>query len=314
MMKSVNVRSRAAGWFVAMLTATLFATAFVGMTYAQHEGGKEEQGGQQAKPQAHPAQQTARPAQQEARPAPQQARPAQQAAHPAQQEVRPAQQAARPAQQAPPQKRAEQTQPQQHAPQAQQSPQGQQAPRQAQQPPRQIQQPPHAQQVPQRAEPTHQQATQQPAQRASSVTQARGPQQPQRTQQQAQTWQQQKGWTGGGASQGHATFAQDRSQNWSSEHRTWAQRGGYGGYYIPQDRFGLYFGSNHFFRMGLPVMDQGFPRFQYGGFSFLLLDPYPANWAATWYNSDDFYIVYDNGYYLYDRNYPQVGLAIMVQL
>ena len=45
-----------------------------------------------------------------------------------------------------------------------------------------------------------------------------------------------------GAWQGHASWQQDRSSNWQADHRTWAQRGGYGGYYIPQASFSLHFG------------------------------------------------------------------------
>ncbi len=61
-------------------------------------------------------------------------------------------------------------------------------------------------------------------------------------------------------------------------------------------------------------MYMGYPRFAYGGYSFLLVDPFPEYWAANWYDSDDLYITYDNGYYLYDARYPNVGLAITVVL
>ena len=64
----------------------------------------------------------------------------------------------------------------------------------------------------------------------------------------------------------------------------------------------------------LPTMYMGYPRFSYGGFSFLLVDPWPASWSPNWYDSDDLYIGYDNGYYLYDRRYPSTGLAITVAL
>jgi hypothetical protein len=132
-------------------------------------------------------------------------------------------------------------------------------------------------------------------QRPEQSQQAR--QQPQRPEQQARTWQQQKGWAQKGGWQGHATWRQSRSQNWASDHRTWAQRGGYGGYMIPQDRFGLYFGSQHFFRLGaLPAMYMGYPRFSYGGFSFLMVDPWPGDWAENWYSTDEVYVDYNDGY------------------
>jgi hypothetical protein len=138
------------------------------------------------------------------------------------------------------------------------------------------------------------------------------------TRQQAQVWQNQKGWLKGDSWQGHNTWQQTRAQNWASQHRTWAQRGGYGGYYVPQATFNLYFGSQHFFRLRTrPIMYQGYPRFEYNGYSFLLLDPYPEYWSDDWYASDDVYIDYDDndgGYYLYDRRYPQDRLAVTVEL
>lgn len=59
----------------------------------------------------------------------------------------------------------------------------------------------------------------------------------------------------------------------------------------------------------------GYPRFEYQGTSFLLLDPWPANWSQNWYSADDLYIDYDDydqGYYLYNRDYPQQRLAIAI--
>ena len=195
----------------------------------------------------------------------------------------------------------------------------QQAPRQQQQaqqaaPRQQAPQQQRAQQQPQQQQraqqPQQQRAPQQQAQRSQPAQQQR--QQPQRTQQQAVAWQQQRGWAGNGAWQGHGSLQQDRAQNWAGQHRTWAQRGGYGGYYIPQDRFSLSFGSGHWFRMGSPTIYMGYPRFSYGGFSFMLLDPWPEYWAENWYSTDDVYIGYDDGYYLYNRRYPGVGLALTV--
>ena len=62
----------------------------------------------------------------------------------------------------------------------------------------------------------------------------------------------------------------------------------------------------------LPTIYMGYPRFEYGGFSFLLVDPYPEAWPLDWFDTDDLYIDYDNGYYLYDRRYPGVALAVTV--
>jgi hypothetical protein len=165
-----------------------------------------------------------------------------------------------------------------------------------------------------------QQQDRQPQQQPQRAQQQQQPQnrqaqqQPQRTQQQALGWQQQRGWLQqGGGWQGNSSWQQDRAQNWRVQHRTWDQRGGYGGYYIPNDRFALNFGSQHWFRIrsALSIV-AGYPRFQYGGFWFMLLDPWPENWAVDWYASDDVYVDYYDGYYLYNRRYPGQGIAISV--
>jgi hypothetical protein len=127
--------------------------------------------------------------------------------------------------------------------------------------------------------------------------------QPQRTQQQQHVEQ--------------SAWQQHRASNWQSDHRTWQQRGGYHGYHIPDDRFRGYFGSNHGFRIsGLPfLVVGGFPRFQYQGYWFSAVDPWPEYWGDDWYNTDDVYVVYtDSGYYLYDRRYPTAGVAISISM
>ena len=45
---------------------------------------------------------------------------------------------------------------------------------------------------------------------------------------------------------------------------------------IPDDRFRANFGSGHRFRIGSPRMVGGYSRFQYGGFWFGFLEPWPA--------------------------------------
>ena len=142
------------------------------------------------------------------------------------------------------------------------------------------------------------------------------PPQAQRSERQAQSWQQQRGWMKqGGAWQPHTNFQQGRDRNWASDHRSWSQRGGYGGSYIPQASFGAWFGSAHFFHIGVrPVMYMGYPRFAYGGYSFMLLDPWPGSWRTDWYASDNVYIDYSDGYYLHDRRHPGISLAVTVVL
>jgi hypothetical protein len=56
-------------------------------------------------------------------------------------------------------------------------------------------------------------------------------------------------------------------------------------------------------------MDGGYSRFQYGGFWFGFVDP----WPEDWYYVDDVYIDFmDGGYYLYNPQYPGVRVAICV--
>jgi len=110
-------------------------------------------------------------------------------------------------------------------------------------------------------------------------------------------------------------FAQSRASSWNNDHRTWAQRGGYNGYRVPQDRFNRYFGRDHYFRIyGLPlVFVGGYPRFQYDGYWVTFMDPWPETWPETWYDTDDVYLDYtDDGYYLYNRTRPGPGIAVTI--
>jgi hypothetical protein len=112
-----------------------------------------------------------------------------------------------------------------------------------------------------------------------------------------------------------ASWQQNRAHNWQSEHRDWRQRGGYNGYRIPDDRYRGYFGESHGFRIYSEpvVLYGGSPRFQYGGFWFGFVDPWPEYWSNDWYESDEVYVIYsDNGYYMYNRRYPRDRIAISV--
>jgi hypothetical protein len=109
----------------------------------------------------------------------------------------------------------------------------------------------------------------------------------------------------------------DRAHSWQSEHRTWQQRGGYDGYRVPDDRFRSYYGQDHGFRIySLPVIYVGgHRRFQYGGYWFGQIDPWPEYWSNNWYDSDDVYVdYYGDGYYLYNRRYPGDRIAISFYL
>jgi hypothetical protein len=79
---------------------------------------------------------------------------------------------------------------------------------------------------------------------------------------------------------------------------------------IPDDKFRAHFGRSHTFR-AQTVIVQGRPQFQYGGYSFTLVDPWPVGWAY----SDDCYIDYIDGeYFLFDLLHPGVRIAVTVVL
>jgi hypothetical protein len=118
--------------------------------------------------------------------------------------------------------------------------------------------------------------------------------------------------------QQRGAWQEHRARHWESEHRSWQQRGGYSGYRVPDYEFRAHFGRGHFFRVyGMPfLIEGGFPRFQYGGYWFSVVDPYPEYWGPAWYQTDDVYVDYVNGgYYLFNRRYRgRPGIAISVSL
>lgn len=163
-------------------------------------------------------------------------------------------------------------------------------------------QPTQKQQQPQRAQQQQRQDQNKQSQHRAQQQQ-RGNQRPQRTREQQRVER--------------SAWQQHRSQHWDSDHRSWQQRGGYNGYRIPDERFRGFFGQGHGFRIyGLPfLVVGGYPRFQYGGYWFSMVDPWPEYWANDWYDTDYVYVTYvDNGYYLFNRRYPNVGIAISISM
>src|SRR3984957_2901857 len=80
---------------------------------------------------------------------------------------------------------------------------------------------------------------------------------------------------------------------------------------IPDDRFRANFGREHVFVISQPEMVGGFSRFQYGGFWFGFVQP----WPVGWYYTDDVYVDYIDGeYYLYNPYYPDTRVSISVVL
>jgi outer membrane biosynthesis protein TonB len=80
---------------------------------------------------------------------------------------------------------------------------------------------------------------------------------------------------------------------------------------IPDDRFRAHFGREHSFRIGNPTLVGGYSRFQYGGYWFGFVQP----WPDGWYYTDDVYVDYiDGGYYLCNPYYPGAQVSISVVL
>jgi flagellar motor protein MotB len=158
----------------------------------------------------------------------------------------------------------------------------------------------------QQAAPQQRQQNQNKQQQAQQQRYRQPVQQMQRSQQQQRQQQaeQQRVWQ------------QHRANRWDSEHRSWQQRGGYSGYRIPDNYFRSHYGRGHWFRIyNLPFMFvSGYPRFQYNGYWFDFMDPYPEYWGPNWYQTDDVYVdYYNDGYYLYNRRYPgRPGIAISI--
>jgi hypothetical protein len=80
---------------------------------------------------------------------------------------------------------------------------------------------------------------------------------------------------------------------------------------IPDDKFKAHFGREHTFHVGHPTVVEGHPRFQYGGYSFIIAQPWPTGWGYD----DDVYVIDVNGvYYLMDVAHPGVQLELQVVL
>ncbi|MBZ5664760.1 MAG: hypothetical protein LAO30_09175 [Acidobacteriia bacterium] len=104
------------------------------------------------------------------------------------------------------------------------------------------------------------------------------------------------------ARQQHARQAQPGKQE--------QRAGGNGGGRIPDDRFKANFGREHRFRVS--QADYGRDRrFQYGGYWFGFVDPWPSNWLYT----QDVFVVEINGmYYLCNPMYPGINIALSFTL
>jgi hypothetical protein len=79
---------------------------------------------------------------------------------------------------------------------------------------------------------------------------------------------------------------------------------------IPDDKFRSNFGRQHTFAVQRTTI-RGQAGFQYGGYSFTIVDAWPVGWAYT----DQCYIDYIDGeYFLFDLAHPGVRIEVIVVL
>jgi hypothetical protein len=104
--------------------------------------------------------------------------------------------------------------------------------------------------------------------------------------------------------------AEEKNAQQQAKPEQQAQReGGNGGGRIPEDRYKANFGQEHRFRVS--ESDSRDRRFQYGGYSFGFVDPWPTNWL---YTQDVYVIEIDGVYYLCNAMYPGVNITLSVTL
>jgi hypothetical protein len=86
-----------------------------------------------------------------------------------------------------------------------------------------------------------------------------------------------------------------------------ARPAGKGGH-IPDDKFRAHFGRAHTFTAKTVIVSNQ-RQFQYSGYTFEFVDPWPQGWAYT----DECYIDYIDGeYFLFDLLHPGVRIVVFV--
>jgi len=160
----------------------------------------------------------------------------------------------------------------------------------------------------QKDRPVQQQRQSQPQQHqaqpaAHQQTQNARPAEQPRTQQAAHTQQPQT------HAVNHAQQANNgRSQEHAQQtHAVAENRGGSQHGRISEAHYASSFGSGHSFHVSRGQYDSR--RFNYGGYSFGFIDPWPIGWGY----SDNVYVVYtDGGYYMYDNVHPGLRISISI--
>jgi primosomal protein N' len=165
----------------------------------------------------------------------------------------------------------------------------------------------------QQAKPEKQQQAQAPKQQAREQQPAKTQQQNNSAKQQQQAKSQQQHSNSARPQQASSSHAPQRSQQAIATQRAQPalRLSARGSGRIPDDRFRASFGRGHDFHMGNPVLVGGYSRFQYSGFWFGFVQP----WPVGWYYTDDVYIDYVDGeYYMYNPYHPGARFAISVVL
>ncbi len=130
------------------------------------------------------------------------------------------------------------------------------------------------------------------------------PTQQQHTQQAAHSEHQQS------HSESHAQNNNHAHNDSHSEHANYSNghRAGYShGDRISDTHYASHFGREHSFHVNRGDYDHR--RFDYGGYSWGFIDPWPVAWGY----SDDVYVVYaDGGYYMYNRAHSGVRISINI--
>ena len=153
----------------------------------------------------------------------------------------------------------------------------------------------------QKAKPAQQQHAQQAKPAQQQHAQQAKPAQQQHTQQAAHTKQPQTHAVNR-AQQGNAGQSQARARQ---SQPAGGNRGNYAHGRISDDHYAASFGSGHRFHVSRG--DYEHRRFEYGGYSFGFIDPWPVGWGYD----DDVYVVYvDGGYYMYDPVHPGIRISI----
>ena len=111
--------------------------------------------------------------------------------------------------------------------------------------------------------------------------------------------------------QGDSKNAKQAEQAGQSKEQMQHASNNKGGGRIPDDKFRSHFGRQHTFVVNHPTVIEGQPRFQYGGYWFVIAQPWPVGWAYT----DVVYVDYIDGeYFLLSPVHPGVQIAINVIL